>query len=46
MDAAKQSSEATETQLGSIEEITAASTALANLSEQLQLVISHFSLNK
>lgn len=39
---AKNSSEVTTTQLGSIEEISAASQALASLSENLQSVISHF----
>lgn len=41
---AQDSNNATETQLGSIEEITAASEALAALSEDLQRTISHFKL--
>ena len=43
---AESSSRSSETQLGSIEEIAAASESLADLSEQLQVVISHFKLNK
>lgn len=43
---AESSSRSSETQLGSIEEIAAASESLADLSEQLQLVISHFKLTK
>jgi len=41
---AKSSNRATETQLGSIEEIAAASVSLADLSEQLQGVILHFKI--
>lgn len=41
---AQKSNRSTETQLGSIEEIAAASESLADLSEQLQAVISHFKL--
>ena len=41
---AQNSNNATETQLGSIEEITAASEALASLSEDLQRTINHFKL--
>lgn len=40
----KANNNASETQLGSIEEITAASMSLANLSEKLQSVILHFKL--
>ena len=42
---AQSSNRSSETQLGSIEEIAAASESLAGLSEQLQAVISHFKLN-
>lgn len=42
LDGAKQSNDATTTQLGSIEEISAASQALAHLSENLQTVINQF----
>lgn len=42
--AANDSNRATETQLASIEEITAASEALASLSEDLQRTIQHFRL--
>lgn len=42
---AESSKRSSETQLGSIEEIAAASESLADLSEQLQQVISHFKLN-
>lgn len=41
---AYKSNRSTETQLGSMEEIAAASESLADLSEQLQTVISHFKL--
>lgn len=44
LSAARHSNESTETQLSSIEEISAASDSLANLSEQLQTVIGHFKL--
>lgn len=43
---AKSSNEASEMQLSAIEEITAASVSLANLSEQLQSVILHFKIAK
>lgn len=43
---AKSSNRASETQLSSIEEIAAASESLADLSEQLQAVISHFKIGK
>ncbi|MER2107506.1 MAG: hypothetical protein ABS949_11255 [Solibacillus sp.] len=41
---AQKSNRSTETQLGSIEKIAAASESLADLSEQLQKIIVHFKL--
>lgn len=44
VDSSQRSNDATEVQLGSIQEITAASEALANLSDDLQRTINHFKL--
>ncbi|OCS90510.1 methyl-accepting chemotaxis protein [Caryophanon latum] len=44
VDSSQRSNEATEVQLSSIQEITAASEALANLSDDLQRTINHFKL--